>query len=356
MMRGGLATRTAILLVAAACARSPEAAISQTRGTTTVARTADSIANGATSAVPVCREVPNWVRVPPADTLGMVSGVSVDPAGHVVLFRRAGRQWISDTLDKTPIARPTVLVLDPDSGTVVRAWGGGLFAMPHGLTVDPRGNVWLTDVALHQVYKFSASGSPLLTLGERGVPGRDARHFDGPSGVAVAADGSFYVSDGYGNTRVMHFAPDGRLLRQWGEAGTRPGQFQLVHGVALDTAGRVYVADRENERVQLFDSTGRYLSEWRSDTLGKPFALLRGPAGTRWVADWLVADGGRGGYFDDPRARSGIAVVAPDGAVRARFAELGRDALAPLRPHALAVGRDGAVYVSGLRLAKFVCR
>jgi DNA-binding beta-propeller fold protein YncE len=118
----------------------------------------------------------------------------------------------------------------------------------------------------------------------------------------------------------------------------------------------VYVADRENARVQLFDAAGRFVAQWKSDALGKPFAVARGPAGTRWSGTWLVADGGRSGYATDPRATSGVAVVGPDGAVRARFAEVGRDATAPLRPHALAVGPDGAVYVAGLRLAKFVCR
>jgi DNA-binding beta-propeller fold protein YncE len=126
--------------------------------------------------------------------------------------------------------------------------------------------------------------------------------------------------------------------------------------VALGRGGRVYVADRENERVQVFDTTGRFLAQWRSDALGKPFALVPGPAGTRWAGVWLVADGGRAEYANAPNARSGVAVVGHDGTVRARFAELGRDALAPLRPHALAVGPDGAVYVAGLRLAKFVCR
>ena len=311
------------------------------------------------AAVPACREVQGWPRLPAGDTLGMVAGVALDPAGRVVVFRRAGRVWGPGELDTIPIPRPTVLVLDADSGTVVRSWGAGLFAMPHGLTVDQQGNVWLTDVVLHQVFRFNEAGDLTLALGQRGVPGRDAAHFDMPSGVAVAADGSFYVSDGYGNTRVLEFSSDGRLLRQWGDSGTGPGQFNLVHGVALGADGRVYVADRENERVQVFGPTGRFLAEWRSDALGKPFALVPGPAGTRWAGFWLVADGGRAGYFDDANARSGVAVVAvvaEDGVVRGRVAELGRDAIAPLRPHALAVGADGALYVAGLRLAKFMCQ
>lgn len=302
-----------------------------------------------------CREVPHWLQLPRGDTLGVVSGVSVDPQGHIVAFRRAGRVWDSDTLSTTPIPQATVLVIDPATGAVVRSWGAGRFAMPHGLTVDHAGNVWLTDVALQQVYEFGPTGKLLRTLGERGVAGSDSAHFNRPSGVAIANDGSFYVSDGYVNTRVLHFRADGYLMRKWGSPGAAPGQFNLVHGVALGERGRVYVADRENERVQVFDTIGRVIAQWKSDALGKPFALARGPAGTRWAGTWLVADGGRADYVAEPNAPSGIAVVGADGVVHARFGEPGRGVLAPLRPHALAIGKDGAVYVAGLRLAKFIC-
>jgi peptidylamidoglycolate lyase len=139
--------------------------------------------------------------------------------------------------------------------------------MPHGLTIDEHDNVWLTDAALQQIYKFSNDGHLLLARGERGVAGSDPDHFDRPTAVAVAHDGSFYVSDGYRNTRVMKFSSTGDFLFQWGTKGTGPAQFDLPHWVALDGAGNVYVADRENARVQIFNSSGAYLTQWKSPIL-----------------------------------------------------------------------------------------
>jgi peptidylamidoglycolate lyase len=115
-------------------------------------------------------------------------------------------------------------------------WPENLFAMPHGLTIDAHDNVWLTDVALQQVYKFSPEGQLLLTLGERGVAGADLAHFNRPTAVAVAGDGSPYVSDGYNNSRVMKFSADGKFLFQWGTKGSGPGQFDLPHWVAIACA------------------------------------------------------------------------------------------------------------------------
>jgi peptidylamidoglycolate lyase len=157
--------------------------------------------------------------------------------------------------------------------------------MPHGLTIDAHDNVWLTDVALQQVYKFSPEGELLLTLGERGEVGNDERHFDRPTAVAVAGDGSFYVSDGYKNSRVIKFSADGKFLFQWGTKGTGPGQFDLPHWVALDSAGRVYVADRENQRIQVFDSTGHYLAQWAGKQFGRPYSIAVDRSGMAYVAD-----------------------------------------------------------------------
>jgi DNA-binding beta-propeller fold protein YncE len=131
-------------------------------------------------------------------------------------------------------------------------------------------DVWLTDVGRHQVFKFSHDGQLLLTVGERRLPGWDATHFNEPTGVAVAADGSFFVSDGYQNARVAHFAPDGKFLKEGGAKGTAPGQFQIPHGVALDDRGRVYVADRQNSRLQTFATAGTFVREWwGAATLGR---------------------------------------------------------------------------------------
>jgi peptidylamidoglycolate lyase len=232
----------------------------------------ETIADDKAESSTAYRVVHGWPAIPEGQVLGwVVSGVGVDSHGDVFVFHRAGREWNSDELDLTPITRPTVLRFDGNTGVLKSSWGENRFAMPHGLTIDEQDNVWLTDVALQQVYKFSQDGKLLLTLGERGVGGNDARHFNRPTKVAVASDGSFYVSDGYRNSRIAKFAPDGRFLMEWGSKGYGAGQFGLPHGIALDKQGRVYVADRANARVQIFDSAGKHITTWKGPEYGAAF-------------------------------------------------------------------------------------
>ena len=293
--------------------------------------------------------VHHWPVVPEDLVLGAVAGVGVDANDNVLVFCRAGRLW-QDPFDSRPIARPTVLLFDGRGGALRDAWGANRFALPHGLSVDHEDNVWLTDVALHQVYKFSHDGRPLLTLGERGVPGNDSAHFTCPTDVAVAPDGSFYVSDGYGNARVVKFAADGRFLFEWGTNGNGPGQFDLPHAIVLDAAGRAYVADRSNARVQIFDGDGRYLSEWKGPMFGRPYDIAIAADGTAFVADG-------GDQPDGPPDRSGVAVAQPDGTVLARFGRFGHYDGEFAMAHAIATATDGSVYVgdiTGMRVQKFV--
>ena len=295
--------------------------------------------------------VHGWPVLPEGRVLGGVAGCAVDSHGNVFVFHRNSRTWPdSDVLSTTPINLPTVTLFDGQTGRVLAEWGANLFAMPHGLSVDRNDNVWLTDVALHQVFEFSHDGKPLLTIGERAIAGDDAKHFNQPTEVAVAADGSFYVSDGYQNTRVMKFSPAGAFLFQWGTKGTGPGQFDLPHGVALDHTGRVYVSDRSNARVQIFDPTGKYIREWKSTDIGRPYDVAIASDDTA-----VIADGG-----DQPKAppdRSAFVVVRRDGSVVERFGRWGNyDGQFELA-HCVAVGKDGSIYVGdidGGRVQKFV--
>lgn len=295
--------------------------------------------------------VHGWPVLPEGKVLGAVAGVGVDSHDHVFVCHRATRTWpVSDELDTSTIPQPAVVLFDGRTGALVGEWGARLFAMPHGLAVDRDDNIWLTDVALQQIFKFSHDGKLLLTLGERGIAGHDTSHFNRPTKVAVAADGSFYVSDGYRNTRIMKFAPDGTFLFQWGSKGIGPGQFDLPHAVSLDAAGRVYVADRSNARVQVFDPVGRFLREWKDPRLGRPYDIAIGTNDATFVADG-------GDQPDAPPDRSALVVLHTDGSVVERIGRWGNYDGQFLLAHDVAVGRNGAVYVGdimGRRVQKFV--
>ncbi|MCB1243354.1 MAG: peptidyl-alpha-hydroxyglycine alpha-amidating lyase family protein [Verrucomicrobiales bacterium] len=295
--------------------------------------------------------VPGWPMLPQELVLGQCVGVGVDAANRVFVFHRSGRKW-SQPFPEAPIAAATVSVFDGNSGALLQAWGAGRFLMPHGLTIDPHGNVWLTDVALQQVFQFTPEGKLLLTLGEARVPGTDASHFNLPTDVAVLADGSCYVSDGYRNTRVVKFSAGGRYEFEWGTKGGEPGQFVLPHGITLDAQGRVYVCDRTNSRIQIFDGKGAFLQQWKGPQIGRPYGIGTGPEG-----HLFLVDGGdpaqkieeRGKIVELDRMGTVIDCFSGPGLTPGRI-QLGHD---------LAVGPDGAVYVAeatGQKVQKFAVR
>jgi peptidylamidoglycolate lyase len=302
-----------------------------------------------TPAVAAYEVVHGWPILPEGHTLGQAVGVGVDSRGRVFVFHRAGRRW-SDPFPADSIAAPTVIVFDGASGDALAQWGAGMFVMPHGLTVDHDDNVWLTDVALHQVFKLTGAGQRLLTVGTARTSGEDATHFALPTDVAVLADGSFYVSDGYGNARVARFDASGRFLAQFGRKGSASGQFDLPHAIAIDGDGRVYVADRGNARVQVFDPAGRFLAEWKNETLGRPYGVAIGSDRKAYVVDG-------GDQPASPPDRSRALRLDLDGSIEAVFGRFGRYDGQFDGGHAIAVGADGAVFVVdtlGMRVQKFL--
>lgn len=179
-----------------------------------------------------------------------------------------------------------VLVFDR-AGRFLTSWGAGRFTMPHGCRVCPRtGELWMTDDGDSRVLRFSQTGTLLATYGVKSKPGNDPRHFNRPADVAFAPDGNVFVADGYGNARVVHLDAQGRFVNAWGTRGTAKSQFHLVHSVAVETNGKVYVADRENARIQIFTPQGKWLSEWRQ--VGHPFGLAWTPEQNLVVCDGVA--------------------------------------------------------------------
>ena len=216
--------------------------------------------------------VENWSNIRSKIILGNPTGLALNSNENIVIFHRGSRLW-QTPMPKEKIQENTIIELEKESGKLVSTWGSDLFIMPHGLEIDNDDNIWITDVGLNQVIKFSSSGEELMVLGKKNQPGNDSFHFNMPTDVAVADDGSFYVSDGYGNSRIIKFSKKGSYLLEWGIFGNKESQFNIPHGLDLDKDGNVYVADRENNRIQKFDSTGNFIKQWENKSVGQLYSL-----------------------------------------------------------------------------------
>ena len=207
------------------------------------------------------RSIEGWAKMPPGRSWGSSYGVDIDRDGKSVwVFERCGaNNCAHSNLDP-------ILKFDA-TGTLVKAFGGGMFVFPHGIYVDGEDNVWVTDGLGengkgHQVFKFSPDGKLLLTLGKPGVPGDGTDTFNRPSDVLVAPNGDIFVADGHGpgsNARIVKFTAQGKFIKAWGKEGTQPAEFDVPHCLAMDSRGRLFVCDRNNNRIQIFDQDGNFL-------------------------------------------------------------------------------------------------
>jgi DNA-binding beta-propeller fold protein YncE len=229
--------------------------------------------------------LPQWAQDLETAPLGSVSAVYPGADSVIWVAERCGA---NDCVGRDAVAP---IRLYDESGTLVRSFGAGLFAWPHGLYVDAEGNVWVTDARAgegkgHQVIKMSATGEVLMRLGEPGVPGSDALHFNGPTAVVVARNGDIFISDGHepdSNNRIVKLAHNGTFLKSWGGSGKLFGQFLVPHALALDSRGRLFVADRDNNRIQIFDQDGEFLDAWTQ--FGRPSGLFIDANDTLYVSD-----------------------------------------------------------------------
>ncbi|XP_058581933.1 peptidyl-glycine alpha-amidating monooxygenase isoform X11 [Neofelis nebulosa] len=284
---------------------------------------------------------------------GQVSGVALDPKNNLVIFHRGDHVWDGNSFDSMfvyqqrglgPIEEDTILVIDPNNAAVLQSSGKNLFYLPHGLSIDKDGNYWVTDVALHQVFKLdpNSKGGPLLILGRSMQPGSDQNHFCQPTDVAVDPDtGTIYVSDGYCNSRIVQFSPTGTFITQWGEESSgsnpKPGQFRVPHSLALvPHLGQLCVADRENGRIQCFKTdTKEFVQEIKHASFGRNVFAIS------YIPGLLFAVNGKP-YFGDQEPVQGFVLNFSSGEIM--------DVFKPVRkhfdmPHDIAASEDGTVYV-----------
>jgi DNA-binding beta-propeller fold protein YncE len=284
--------------------------------------------------------VANWPEIPAGYSFGAIPGVAVDSKDRVYFFHRG--------------AHPVMIF--ESSGKFVKSWGDGLIEDAHHIKIDRDGNVWLADYKGQVILKCTPEGKVLMTLGTRKVAGGDATHFDRPTDMAFASNGDIYVSDGYGNNRVVQFSKAGKYIRSWGRKGVDPGEFDLPHAIAVDSSDRVYVADRSNARVQVFDRDGKFLSQWKD--LLTPWGLFMTNKDELWACGSSVVPKPAEGMTGIPPKDQLILKISTNGKILERFGNTGgRTPGLTDWVHCIAVSSKGEVFVGdikGQRPQKFV--
>jgi len=298
------------------------------------------------------KAVPDWPKtlmgdkgVPTAAwNYWQVTSVAVEKNGNILVMHRGDDPileykpdgslvgpWGEVKFDHGKVAAVAKKDRDPTKSGYQATYGVGGCSNcgAHEVRVDPQGNVWAVDAPAHVIYKMNPSGHVVMTLGTKGKPGMTAHNFYMPTDIAFAPNGELVVSDGYGNARVVRFSADGKLLGEFGHRGNGSGEFQLPHSVVIDRQGRIYVADRDNQRVEVFDSSGKFLTEW--DHVGALSSLIMTPDQKIWA----------GGVLRDL-----------DGKALERLPGEGPDA----RAHGGAIAANGDVYIGLLSgvVEKFV--
>jgi len=281
--------------------------------------------------------VENWAKLPRGADFYEVAAVAIDRRDRVFVFSRGNRP---------------MMVFEPD-GTFLSSWGEGMFTRPHGLHIGHDGAIYCTDHGDHTVRKFSPEGELQLMIG---VPGQSSPMMSGAplnncTHTALSPEGHIYVSDGYGNARVHKYTADGELLFSWGEQGCLPGQFHIPHNICCDKHGLVYVADRENHRIQIFDENGNYLRQWNN--MVRPNGLFIDERGEPL---FYVAEGGPSIDQDTfPYRNMGprITILDKDGVALSRIGE-GSPGTGPdqfVAPHGIAVDSRGDIYIGEVACA-----
>ena len=275
----------------------------------------------------------DWGNLPEGWTYKEATAVAVDSHDNVYVFNRG----------------PHPMIVYDREGELLRTWGEGVFTNPHGVTVGPDDSVYCVDNGDHTVRKFTPDGRLLMTLGREGEPAQamSGVPFNKPAHLAVdARTGDLYVADGYSNARVHKYTPDGRLLFSWGDSGTGPGQFNIVHNVVTDWEGRVYIADRENQRVQVFSAEGKFETQWVDLSRAACVCVGQGEEGELvYVGEYY---GGIASNAMGMRLGPRVTILDTAGNVKATLGEhsYGEQPGRFFSPHGIAVDSRGDIYVA----------
>lgn len=238
----------------------------------------------------------DWGQLPSGRFWGSTASVSVGPDGSIWVVDRCGHTGSGGETCSGASANVDPVFQFDASGKLLKSFGAGLFVSPHKLEIDKEGNVWVADNGGDQVIKLDKNGKVLMTLGKKGIAGAANDEFDAPTDVAFGADGAFFVSDGHtgggtatGNARIVKFDKNGKFLKSWGRKGMGPGEFDVPHALAMDSEGRLYVADRQNNRIQIFDQNGKFIAQWYQ--FGRPSGLFIDRKDILYSADSESRDG-----------------------------------------------------------------
>ena len=294
------------------------------------------------------RTTRDWGELPAGMKWPAVTAVEPAPDGSIYVVARCFENSCAGR------SEPPILKYNKD-GKLLAAFGQNMFVFPHGATVDREGNLWVTDARGgdgkgHQVFKFSPTGKVLMTLGKAGMAGSAPDLFDQPTDVVIAPNGDIFVTDSHRttngppgrNNRVVRFTRNGTFVKEWGKKGSGPGQLSEPHTIAIDSRGRLFVGDRENNRIQIFDQDGKLIDQWRQ--FGRPSGIFITRDDTIYVAD--SESGGRDtGARELPGIRKGIRIgSARTGAVTAFIEDMEPLAVEHAGAEGVGVDADGNVY------------
>ena len=285
----------------------------------------------------------NWGKLPDDWSYKEATAVAVDSKDNVYVFNRGDHP----------------MIIFDRKGNYLRSWGEGVFNTPHGVTIGPDDSVYCADNVDHTVRKFTTDGKLLMTIGSKDNPSPawSGTPLNRPTHLAIdPQDGNLYVADGYGNARVHKYAPDGKLLFSWGESGTDPGQFNVVHNIDTDDDGWVYVADRDNRRIQIFDSNGRYETQWNN--LSRPACLFVNSKADElvYVGEYFAGDPGV--FSNSPltvRLGPRITIFDRTGKVITRLSDepYGDEPGRFYSPHGITVDSRGDIYLAEVSWSEY---